>query len=224
MKNKMTKEVQQLLAEMKQQMDGIQQKMADDKIEMTNMVQMQQTQIDDMLLHISNLELENTELKQNNINLNSKSEFLAQNLKNVSSVASRLNTFLGFSAYASMTRNYDIGVTIIFDTILTNEGGLYLNESSTFVCGISGFYLFSVQVQVMPGDEIQAELVVGGRSVAAVYAHADIDDGSNTVVVHCDQGGQVVVRGLANGDGMFGDPNHAYSTFTGALLFPDAAD
>ena len=55
-------------------------------------------------------------------------------------------SFIGFSAYPSEGHDYTDGVTILFDSVITNVGSLYTPDTSIFICGVQGYYLFSVSV------------------------------------------------------------------------------
>lgn len=125
-------------------------------------------------------------------------------------------SFIGFSAYPSETRDYTEGLTVLFDSVTTNVGSLYTPDTSIFICGYEGYYLFSVSVHATTGDLMDADLVMDGTSIARVYAdRTDSDSASNTAVVLCPQFSQVYVRARQDGLTMNAGP---YSMFTGLLL------
>lgn len=210
----------------------------------TERQQMQQRQ-QRMQQKMSNIEKENTKLKHDMNNVNDKLANVAQlnemvnvlqqdntdlgiTFQNVSDKVTKAlgskhnSTFRGFSAFASASRNYNNDVTLLFDSVKTNvplDPPLYNPSTSTFTCAPQGYYLFSMTVFAQSGYDIDADMVMDGTNIARVYADsAEADTAANTMVVWCPLYSQVYVRARGDGNTLYGDPTHAYSTFTGVLL------
>lgn len=227
MQNQMETERQEMQWQMANDREELQQQMATAR----HTVQQQQHK---MQQKISNLEQENTKLKITINNINSKVTDVVdenQKLSEVVYVSDMVNkavsskhndTFIGFSAFANLSREYSDGVTVLFDAVITNVGSLYSPGPSVFICGYQGYYLFSLSIRTLAGEDMQAELVMDGTSISSVaYVYADQaehDSASNTVVVLCPQFNQVYVRAIGEGKRMWGNPSDKASTFTGILL------
>ena len=51
---------------------------------------------------------------------------------------------VGFTAYATTEQSYSDNDIVIFDGIITNIGGHYNKDSSSFICPYSAVYMFSI--------------------------------------------------------------------------------
>ena len=102
---------------------------------------------------------------------------------------------------------------------MTNVGWKYDPESSVFVCGDTGYYLFSLNLRATDNHRMDAEIMVNGRSVAGVLAHNDWDHASNTVVVLCSEYDPVFVKCTRDKSEINGGSTKQ-SLFTGVFLFP----
>lgn len=139
--------------------------------------------------------------------------------KDVEGNSKHNGSFISFSAYSSEIRNYDDGLTVLFDTVTTNVGSLYSPDTSIFLCGYEGYYMFTISIFTGYNYYMYVELLVDGTRALTVFSDdADAHTASDTVVVLCPQFSQVFVRAQYNGTTMFGDPYFSYSSFTGILL------
>ena len=113
--------------------------------------------------------------------------------------------------------------TIIFDTIVTNAGQGYDNNTGIFVCPVSGFYQFAATVVSESGADknLDAELMYNGHQIVRLHATLfGYDQGSQVVNIHCRQGERVWIRHMM-GAGDSAQMPAGYSTFSGALLSVD---
>lgn len=153
--------------------------------------------------------------------LNQENEALKITVDEIQNKLQQNDTFVGFSAYATATRPYNNEELVLFDAVHTNYGGAYDPELSVFVCPVSGYYLFSVNIQTKYGDEMRPEIYLqhGGPSFARTYADsADEENGSTMVITYCEAIQRVWVRGTMNDCQMYGDSSNPLSTFSGVLL------
>lgn len=113
--------------------------------------------------------------------------------------------------------------TIIFDTIVTNAGQGYDNNTGIFVCPVSGFYQFAATVVSESGADknLDAELMYNGHQIVRLHATVyGFDGGSQVVNIHCRQGERVWIRHTM-GVGDSAKMPAGFSTFSGALLSID---
>ena len=133
---------------------------------------------------------------------------------------------MGFTAYASRTRDYTVGSILTFDDVITNVGGHYTTTNSTFVCPRDGVYVFSLSIMAGYGRFMYAELHVNDVGVFTTFADdsSSYSAASKSAVVECLAGQRVLVRSPSSTSGqMYSDPDFRYSTFSGFLLAADAA-
>jgi hypothetical protein len=113
--------------------------------------------------------------------------------------------------------------TIKFETVITDIGGGYNNQSGLFVAPVSGIYVFSCSLMdhdASQGVMVHAEIIHNQRVLGRIFAHAEggsyRDQGAQTVFTHVNQGDQIWVRTIDNPDLALGA--ELYSTFSGYLL------
>ena len=115
--------------------------------------------------------------------------------------------------------------TIKFETVITNIGGGYNNQSGVFVAPTTGIYIFSCSLMDHISDSaggvmVHAEIVQNQRVLGRIFAHAEAnsyrDQGAQTVFTHVNQGDQIWIRTIDNPD--LGLGGELYSTFSGYLL------
>ena len=106
----------------------------------------------------------------------------------------------------------------MFDDVITNIGNAYDVDSSTFICPISGIYMFSLSLMSAAGHFSQAYIMHQGSVIVRAFADDDASayaSSSNVAFVQCTQGQSVwVMTSSANGHEMY---PAQYTTFTGAL-------
>ncbi|XP_005094580.1 EMILIN-2-like [Aplysia californica] len=126
---------------------------------------------------------------------------------------------VAFSAKLSYNRELKPLDTVVFDTVLTNEGDAYSPDSGKFTATGAGTYLFHATILSGYNTKVETAIIVNDKEVARIYsgAHDAHGSGSNMAVVDLRSGDLVWVRLLYQG----GNHVHGYySTFTGALLQP----
>lgn len=167
----------------------------------------------DYLIQIHNLKAAIVEDVKNEV------ERMVTNMeKKYNKVIKQQNSFVSFTAYATVTRNYDEGDIVQFDGIQTNFGGYYSPLNGVFRCPWNGYYMFSVSVMsLVNGPKIHVELLIDGTTFLAAYAADEdtYDHGSIMGVNLCTEGQEVYVRSRFNGQTLYGT---ADSTFHATLL------
>ncbi|XP_060580557.1 cerebellin-3-like [Ruditapes philippinarum] len=115
---------------------------------------------------------------------------------------------------------------IKFETILTEYGGGYNNDTGIFVAPNTGLYLLSCSMlDHTPkgghgGVMIHGEIMRNHDVLARVFAHAETtyrDQGANTIIATLTRGDQVWVRTVDNSD--LGLGGSRYTSFSGYLLW-----
>ena len=109
------------------------------------------------------------------------------------------NQPVAFSVWANSGTNthYTINDRVVFDEVISNFGGHYSTNTSSFVCPWNGVYMLSAHIQgfnssivlvdLMRNDEVLAQ--AWGDSIPGFYNRA-----SNTVITECNQGDELWVR------------------------------
>ena len=72
---------------------------------------------------------------------------------------------IAFTAYATNSENYIGGETVQFPEVLTNLGGLYSASGSVFTCGPAGVYMFSMSLNSVNSNYMEAAIVLDGDQV-----------------------------------------------------------
>ncbi|XP_045185580.2 complement C1q tumor necrosis factor-related protein 3-like [Mercenaria mercenaria] len=115
---------------------------------------------------------------------------------------------------------------IKFETILTEFGGGYNNDTGIFVAPHTGLYLLSCSMldHMAHGGHggvmIHGEIMRNHDVLARVFAHAEAsyrDQGANTIIAKLTRGDQVWVRTMDNSD--LGLGGSRYTSFSGYLLW-----
>ena len=121
-----------------------------------------------------------------------------------------------------MPRIYDVNEIVLFDRELTNYGGYYNTQTSSFICPVDGVYIFTLTVNANNADVVvtimrnDVELTdTWARTDNEIYTH-----GTNMVVTEC-LAGDVVwpqldwVSGTGNIHGL---ASKCHTTFSGVLI------
>ena len=134
-----------------------------------------------------------------------------------------IDAAIGFSAsmVGGNVEFFEEGQILPFDLVLTNVGGHFSEDVSSFICPVDGLYLFSVSVVTSYGTDAYAYVGIFTDSdfLAYVYAQNTGDNenysaASSTIVVECFVGSRVWVETI--GDSYF----HAvFNMFSGSLLY-----
>ena len=84
---------------------------------------------------------------------------------------------VGFTAWANTGYGtaYGIDEVVVFDQVISNFGGHYNPDTSSFVCPFDGVYMVNVNVQTYSGDH--AQVYVKRNAAALVEAWADDQSG-----------------------------------------------
>ena len=129
-------------------------------------------------------------------------------------------TAVAFAAYVSSTRNFEIGQTVIFDSVITNVGGAYDPVTATFTAPLLGTYLFTVTIKSSPDISSEAHVSQNSVSKATVYSFPSQDDvASITTILECQAGDVIsVIAGPLYSCYCEADYFHAINHFCGALI------
>ncbi|KAH3771412.1 hypothetical protein DPMN_172729 [Dreissena polymorpha] len=88
---------------------------------------------------------------------------------------------------------------IVFEKVVTNEGGGYHPNNGAFIAPESGFYVLSSSTMCATNGEVLAAMVHNGNIVTRMYCHGDggrHDQGSQTVVVQMFAGDSAAVKNI----------------------------
>lgn len=109
-----------------------------------------------------------------------------------------------------------------FDKVFYNGGGHWDSALNKFNVTYPGVYLFSYHITVR-SRPVRVTLVVNGvrrlRTRDSLYGQ-DIDQASNLVLLHLNEGDQVWLETLRDWNGIYSS-NEDDSTFSGFLVYPD---
>ncbi|XP_076470698.1 uncharacterized protein LOC143300710 [Babylonia areolata] len=131
--------------------------------------------------------------------------------------SSRRTPSISFSAKLSYNRELKPLDTVIFDTVLTNNGQAYSAETGKFTTPLPGTYVFFATILSGYNTKVESALIVNDKEVARMYsgAHDAHGSGSNAAILNLRSGDSVWVRLLFQG----GSHVHGfYSSFSGAIL------
>ena len=80
---------------------------------------------------------------------------------------------MGFTAWANTGGStvYDIYEVVVFDQVISNFGGHYNPDTSSFICPFNGVYMVNVNVQASPGETVYVDVM--HNYVVLVQAWAD---------------------------------------------------
>ncbi|XP_060081246.1 uncharacterized protein LOC132560600 [Ylistrum balloti] len=126
---------------------------------------------------------------------------------------------VGFSASLSTTVALGDSQTIMFDTIISNDGNGYDSRHGHFTAPITGLYAFSVTVMCHGSESnLHTSIVKDGQIIGKCFANGySSDNGSKLVVVQLQAGQMVWVEHAVDPSGykIYGDE---YSSFSGFLV------
>ncbi|KAL4228791.1 Caprin member 2 [Mactra antiquata] len=120
--------------------------------------------------------------------------------------------------------NLGLNQNVIFNEVETNIGNAYNSHHGVFLAPLAGTYVFHVTIFATSNEETWCKIVVNGNNKVDVYAYSNVghsDTGSQSLVVHLNQGDDVAIQNGRAGDNVYGDYN-TWTTFSGFLLRSDA--
>ncbi|XP_062574645.1 complement C1q-like protein 2 [Saccostrea cucullata] len=162
-------------------------------------------------------ELQRTKAKEGN--LSSLIASIQGSLTNVSSLVNKSKK-VGFSASMSSSSSSWNSGTLVFPSVITNEGNGYNPSNGIFTAPTAGMYVFFVNVQSNNKQTIFVDIVLNGstkvRTMAYSYSNDDYyDAGPNLVVLTIQKGDAVWVK-YYSGKGYYTDG--PLTTFSGFLV------
>ncbi|KAK7115298.1 cerebellin-1-like isoform X2 [Littorina saxatilis] len=124
---------------------------------------------------------------------------------------------VSFNAKLSYNRELKPLDTVVFDTVITNNGEAYNAETGKFTAPVPGTYVFYATILSGYNTKVETAIIINDKEVARMYsgAHDAHGSGSNAAIVNLKNGDSVWVRLLYQG----GNHVHGYySTFSGAIM------
>lgn len=167
-----------------------------------------------------------TEIKPATLKLESKlEEEIAEIVLSTSELESKLDRQkVAFSAKLSTTASeLSLGSTIIFDSILHQDGNGYNAADGVFTCPVTGVYMFSVALHgrhEKHGFDILAALLVVDSNIKTYVVSEGHHTGqyhqaSSLIILRVHEGQRVWVHSYSKTAKVF----RSFSTFSGALLY-----
>ena len=100
---------------------------------------------------------------------------------------------VAFTAWANTGNptSYNADDIIVFEQVLTNAGGHYNADTSSFICPWHGVYLVSVNIQGHDSDYINIHLKRNAVDIGYLVIDnisGAVNRGSTTIVIECDRG------------------------------------
>ena len=127
-----------------------------------------------------------------------------------------------FAYFSSNHKVSDAANILVFDAVITNVGNAYHSHSGTFIAPRSGLYVFTWIIRQSGANYHTTELLVNNKIVNAIHlnpGNAIDGTGTGTVVVHVNQGDDVLVRtGSNHNNGYIYSDEFGRSSFAGWIL------
>ncbi|XP_060602851.1 cerebellin-3-like [Ruditapes philippinarum] len=125
--------------------------------------------------------------------------------------------------FAKMDKNLEnagVHQNFIFETVVTNIGNGYNNNSGAFVAPVSGTYVFSATLLSFYNTNAYVQFIWNGQPVTQMYVSNAYQSGqdtiSQTIVLHLRKGDVVTIQNVDSDKSFIGG---ARSIFSGFLLF-----
>ncbi|XP_062591679.1 uncharacterized protein LOC134253182 [Saccostrea cucullata] len=115
----------------------------------------------------------------------------------VTTTASLSNIVAFYAYFSKNVLSPGLHHILTFDNVITNTGNAYHSHAGTFIAPRSGLYVFTWTIRIYGTSYHSTELMVNDNAVGSTYLNpVNTIDGSvtGTVVVHVDQGDDVLVR------------------------------
>ncbi|KAL3861121.1 hypothetical protein ACJMK2_007190 [Sinanodonta woodiana] len=132
------------------------------------------------------------------------------------------NTYYDSVAFSTTLTTHMIfnpGSTILYDTMLLNEGNGYNNDTGVFTAPAPGIYLFHFFSLAENNEKIWQELYHNSDYVCSLYGLTSSywADAGNTAILHLKLGDTVQVKSRQTSK-LFGSADEIYSSFSGVLI------
>ena len=111
---------------------------------------------------------------------------------------------------------------VLFDRELTNYGGFYNSQTSSFICPVDGVYIFTLTINV-DGADVHVSIMRNDVELTDTWARTDNElfaHATNMVVTECLVGDVVWPRvSYRTGSGEIqSSSSFCYTTFSGVLI------
>ena len=132
-----------------------------------------------------------------------------------------MTTPIAFTAYSNKEADCDQGAVVQFNSIVTNVGGFYDENSSIFTVPTDGLYLFSASVRTAQSTQsMWSGISHEGRILVDQYSSGNGNDqGSSIALVECVAFDNVWVECRGDNREIAGE---RVSSFSGVLILPYA--
>ncbi|VDI76043.1 Hypothetical predicted protein [Mytilus galloprovincialis] len=148
---------------------------------------------------------------------------LDSTIKNIST-SKRDDEVMFFAIIKSNSFNLERESTVVFDTIVLNEGNHYNNYDGVFVAPRDGIYLFSWTVSSYNANYVMTELVVGDEVITST-GEKDADSvsfmsASMTAICRMKKDSHAWIRTTGYGSlhYFYSNDNHPRTSFLGLLI------
>ena len=118
---------------------------------------------------------------------------------------------------------FNVDTSLVFETVIVNEGEHYDPYDGVFVAPQKGFYLFSWTVSGTGGNYIVTELVVEQNTISSAGEYnggGGYPSGSMTALCKMEKGDHAWIRttGVSSSHALYSTDNYPQSAFLGLLI------
>ena len=126
---------------------------------------------------------------------------------------------IGFTACGAESRDYNVSEIVLFERVLTNYGGYYSSQASSFMCPIDGVYVFTLAINVV---ETNIGVCINRNGVELTTTWVDgapHNHATNAVVTECLTGDVIWPRiKFISGDNNIYSEINCFTSFSGVLI------
>ncbi|XP_069136623.1 cerebellin-1-like [Argopecten irradians] len=126
--------------------------------------------------------------------------------------------------HATLSNSYSVmspKQTIVYNTVITNQGNAYDSNFGVFKAQFPGLYEFVATVSAYSGYYVDVEMVLNNRMLCRAHAGSpNMEIGMCVSMVHLNTGDDVFVRHYS-GRGTYIYGGYAYPSFSGHLIARD---
>ena len=128
---------------------------------------------------------------------------------------------VGFTAWGNTGSStaYDDNEVVVFDVVISNFGGHYNPDTSSFVCPFEGVYMVNVNVQGYQGELGFVDIMRNDVKLAEAFADdlsGVYNQAGNTVMTECQRGDILWIRSASSNTVFYATDRR--STFSAFLM------
>ena len=140
--------------------------------------------------------------------------------KDLNLVSDENDEAIGFTAFATVSRNYGHQDVVLFDDVISDFGGYYDTNSSIFICPLNGVYGFGTSIYAgstyfMNVRIMREKSIIVGLQVQEIPEYGNT--GATLTVSECLAGEKIWVMSASDDTRMYGHITKK-SVFYGFLL------